>query len=407
MNGHNVHEIVEALEAAKDISDKPSAIIAHTFKGRYFLDKEDNQPWHGKPLGPDGADPIVHGIEALIKDKNASIVPTTPESEAMQPEHVELSVPECKYEVGDVVAPRKAFGEALKLLGDESNLIVGVDADVKNSTMLCYLKDSHPDQFIDCFIAEQNMVGVSIGVGVRGRIPFCSTFATFFTRAFDHIRMGAISQCNVKFVGSHCGVSIGGDGPSQMGLEDIAMFRTVPHCVVLYPSDSVSTFHATTLAANHKGMVFIRTGRPGAKTFYKKDEEFKIGGSKIAISSDSDKITIVGAGVTFEAACEASEILKGEGINVRVVDIFSVKPIDKETLVKSADESNNTILVVEDHYPEGGIFEAVCGGVASHGVKVYSLAVNDVPRSGKPEELLAKFKIDTSAIVEKVKEILS
>ena len=219
--------------------------------------------------------------------------------------------------------------------------------------------------------------------------------------------MGAISQCNVKFVGSHCGVSIGADGPSQMGLEDIAMFRTVPNCVVFYPSDSVSTFHATTLAANYKGMVFIRTGRPEAKTFYKNDEEFKIGQSKVAISSGDDKITLVGAGVTFTAATEAADKLKEEGTNVRVIDLFCVKPIDKETLVKSAQETNNTILVIEDHYPEGGLFEAVCSAVASEGVKVHSLAVNDVPRSGKPNELLAKYKIDCDAVVEKVKELTS
>ncbi|CAI2362122.1 unnamed protein product [Moneuplotes crassus] len=405
IDGHNVAEIVEALEQMKQVQ-KPIAILAKTIKGKYFLDKADQQPWHGKPLKEE-SNPIVESIEKMIHDKDAKLTPSVPESDAMEPEHVELTVPECKYNVGDMVATRKAFGECLKLLGDQSNLVVGVDADVKNSTMLQYLKDSHPDQFIDCFIAEQNLVGVSVGAGVRGRIPFCSTFATFFTRAFDHIRMGAISQCNVKFVGSHCGVSIGADGPSQMGLEDIAMFRTVPNCIVFYPSEAVSTFHAATLAANHKGMVFIRTGRPDAKTFYKSDEEFKIGQSKVAISNDYDKITVVGAGITFTSATEAAEKLKEEGTNIRVVDLFCVKPIDKETLVKCAQETNNTILVVEDHYPEGGIFEAVCSAVASEGVKVHNLAINDVPRSGKPTELLAKYKIDCDAVVEKVKELIA
>lgn len=406
VDGHNVSEIIQALEDAKSITGQPIAIMAKTIKGKYFLDKSDKQPWHGKPL-KDASDPIVENIEKLIKDKNASLTPQTPESEAKEPEHVELTVPAVPYAEGDMIATRKAFGDCLKLLGDQSNLIVGVDADVKNSTMLQSLKDAHPDQFMDCFIAEQNLVGASIGAGVRGRIPFCSTFATFFTRAFDHIRMGAISQCNVKFAGTHCGVSIGADGPSQMGLEDIAMFRTVPNCVVFYPSDSVSTFHATTLAANYKGMVFIRLGRPEAKTFYKTDEEFKIGQSKVAVSNEGDKITIVGAGVTFTAAVEAAEKLKAEGTNVRVIDLFCVKPIDKETLVKNAQETNNTLLVVEDHYPEGGLFEAVCSATASEGVKVHSLAVNEVPRSGKPAELLAKFKIDTDAVVEKVKEIIA
>ena len=192
-----------------------------------------------------------------------------------------------------------------------------------------------------------------------------------------------------------------------MGLEDIALFRSVPNCVVLYPSDGVSTFHATTLAANHKGMVFIRTGRPNQKVVYDKEETFKIGECKVVKSSDSDKITLVGAGVTFEEAMKASEKLAEEGINVRVIDLFSVKPIDKNALVQAAGETNKTILVIEDHYPEGGLFEAVCSAVASNGVKVHSLAVNGVPRSGKPAELLDMFKIDAAAIVAKVKELTS
>jgi transketolase len=405
VDGHSVPEIVSALKQTKKGGDKPYAILAHTLKGKYFSDRvEDLQPWHGKPLGGESPAVIEH-LKSMIKDEEVKLEPHVPEAKIDTPVAPEFKVPELKYEVGVKVAPRKAFGEALKDLGDQSELIIGVDADVKNSTMLEYLQKSKPDQFIDCFIAEQNMVGVSIGVGTRGRIPFCGTFATFFTRAFDHIRMGAISQCNVKFVGTHCGVSIGADGPSQMGLEDISMFRSIPNCVVLYPSDATSSYHAATLAANHKGMVFIRLGRPDTATFYGKDESFKIGESKVAVSSDSDKITLVVAGVTFDAALEASSALKADGINIRIVDIFSVKPMDKDTLVKSAEQTNNTILVVEDHYPEGGIYEAVCGSVASHGIKVHSLAVNGVPRSGKPAELLKMFKIDADAIVDKVKEL--
>lgn len=405
IDGHNVGEIVGALEAARECTDKPTAILAKTFKGKYFTEKIENlQPWHGKPLGGDSAT-VIEEVEKLIQDKEAKPTITASDSEATQPDEVLCQVPKMEFKKGDKQATRKSFGDCLKLLGEAHPEIIGVDADVKNSTMLQLLKDARPDQFIDCFIAEQNLVGVSIGAGVRGRIPFCSTFATFFTRAFDFIRMGAISQCNVKFVGSHCGVSIGPDGPSQMGLEDIAMFRSVPGCVVLYPSDAVSCYHATTLAANHKGMVFIRTNRPDTTIFYDNEESFEIGKSKVAISSDSDKLTIVGAGVTFEFAIEATEKLKAEGVNVRVVDIFSVKPIDKDLLLKCASETNNTILVAEDHYPEGGIYEAVCSAVSPAGVKVHSLAVHEVPRSGKPEELLAKYKIDTDAIIEKVKEL--
>lgn len=405
VDGHNVTEIADALSTARTIKDKPTAILAKTLKGKYFSEKIENlQPWHGKPLGAE-SEANIKIVTDLIKNQESTLKPTPSDSTATEPEHKELAVPKIEYNKGSKCATRKAFGEALKALGQASELVVGVDADVKNSTMLQGLKDEKPDQFIDCFIAEQNLVGVSIGAGVRGRIPFCSTFATFFTRAFDFIRMGAISQCNVKFVGSHCGVSIGADGPSQMGLEDIAMFRSVPNCVVLYPSDAVSTLHATTLAANHKGMVFIRTGRPDQKVFYEGTETFKIGEGKVAVSSDSDKLTIAGAGVTFEFAVEAAEKLKAEGINVRVIDLFSIKPIDQGLLLKNAAETNNTILTVEDHYIEGGIHEAVCSAVAQEGIKVHALAVREIPRSGSPTELLAKYKIDTAAIVEKVKEL--
>ena len=405
VDGHNVDEIVDALEAAKECKDKPTAILAKTFKGKYFSEKiEDLQPWHGKPLAKESA-AILASLEERIQNKDANLTPATPDSEGTTPEHKQLEVPKLNFTKGDKIATRKTFGEALLALGQASEFVIGVDADVKNSTMLQGLKDVKPDQFIDCFIAEQNLVGVSIGAGVRGRIPFCGTFATFFTRAFDFIRMGAISQCNVKFVGSHCGVSIGADGPSQMGLEDIAMFRSVPGCVVLYPSDAVSTYHATTIAANHKGMVFIRTNRPETRVFYGNDETFEIGQSKLALSSDSDKLTIVGAGITFDHSLDAAEQLKSEGTNVRVVDLFCVKPIDKELLVKNAKETNGTILVVEDHYAEGGLYEAVCSAVSPEGIKVHSLAVHEVPRSGKPEELMAKYKIDKDAIVEKVKAL--
>jgi transketolase len=221
--------------------------------------------------------------------------------------------------------------------------------------MIESVNKAHPDQFVNCFIAEQNLVGVSTGVGKRGRIPFCATFATFFTRAADQIRMGAISQANVKFVGSHCGVAIGDDGPSQMGLEDLALFRAVPGCTVLYPSDAVSCEKATEIAANTHGMFFIRTNRSATTVQYDNKEKFEIGKSKVLKKSDHDKLTIVGGGVTVDEAMKAAVLLAEDKINVRVVDIFSVKPIDSETLLKCAKESNNTILTVEDHYKEGGI----------------------------------------------------
>jgi transketolase len=264
---------------------------------------------------------------------------------------------------------------------------------------------AHPDRYFECFIAEQNMVGVAVGLSTRGKIPFVSTFAAFLTRAFDHIRMSAISDANIKYVGSHCGVSIGQDGPSQMGLEDIAMMRAIPNSVVVYPSDAVAAERLVAEVAQHKGIAYIRTSRPKTPVLYPNDEEFKIGGCKVLRSNDNDEVTVVSAGVTIHEVLKAYEILKKEGIHIRVIDAYSVKPIDEETLKKSASETNNTIICVEDHYYDGGLGDAVLNAVAKHGVRVHKMAVKELPRSGKPEELMELYGISAGCIVKKVLEV--
>jgi transketolase len=266
---------------------------------------------------------------------------------------------------------------------------------------------AHKDRFFECFIAEQNMVGTAVGMAALGKIPFASTFACFLTRAYDHIRMAAISQSNLKLCGSHSGVSIGEDGPSQMALEDLAMMRAIQGSSVIYPSDAVATEYAVRLAASNRGIVYIRTSRPKTPVIYSSDEQFELGRAKVVRESSEDKLTIVGAGVTLFEALAAYDELKAEGIAVRVIDIFSVKPIDEETLRAAGRETDNLILTVEDHSAGGGIGDAVAGAVSPEGIRVHQLAVRELPRSGKPDELLAAYGIDRNAIASKVKELLA
>ena len=407
VDGHNIVAIEKALDKARKAKNAPVAIIAKTFKGRGFGEKiEDKDNFHGKPLGGD-AEAVLKELRSTLSSENGEApVPAAPAEESKAPPEGHHSLPKLTYELGKRVATRTAYGRALRSLGEASELIVGLDADTKNSTMAIDLLKERPQQFIECFIAEQNMVGVALGVSARARVPFVSTFAAFLMRAADFARMCPLSQGNVKLVGSHAGVSIGADGPSQMGLEDLAFFRTLPGATVLYPSDAVSMERAVELAANTRGMVYIRSTRAETEVIYGCEEEFAVGQAKVVQRSKGAKATIVAAGVTLEEARKAAKKLEAQGIGVTVVDLFCVKPVDAETLEKCARESNDTILTVEDHYPEGGIFEAVCGAMAGKGIAVHKLAVGGLPRSGQPKELLAMFEIDDNAIVAKVNEIL-
>jgi transketolase len=284
--------------------------------------------------------------------------------------------------------------------------VVGLDADVKNSTFTEPFGKRFPDRFFQNFIAEQNMVGAAVGLAACGRIPFAATFACFLTRAYDFIRMAAISHANVKLMGSHAGVSIGEDGPSQMGLEDLAMMAAQPGMVVLYPSDAVSTYKLVEAAAAHRGPVYIRTGRPKSPVLYGNDEAFHIGGSRVLRQSPADQLTIVAAGVTLFEALKAYDALKATGIPVRVIDLYSIVPIDRATLVDSARATQGRVLTVEDHYAHGGLGSAVLAALGSEGVRVHMLAVREIPHSGKPDELLDRFGIGARAIVETAKRLL-
>jgi transketolase len=281
--------------------------------------------------------------------------------------------------------------------------IVALDGDTKNSTYSDKFMKKFPDRFTECFIAEQNMVGVATGFATRGKVPFASTFAAFFARACDQIRVAGISGANLKLVGSHVGVSIGEDGPSQMGLEDLAIMRAIVDSVVLYPSDAVSTEKLVAQMAATNGVAFLRTSRPKTPVLYGINEEFPIGGAKVL--REGTKATIVAAGVTLFEALKAADALKGEGITVTVIDAYSIKPLGADVIRQAAAKTNSLVITVEDHYAEGGLGDAVAGELSQHGIKVHKLAVRELPRSGKPDELLAKYGIDAQAIISKVKSL--
>lgn len=352
IDGHDVDEIVKALHEASITKGRPTALIAKTYKGKFFPNIEDLDNWHGKPLG-DQAEIVIKHLNGLIQNKGAlKIAAPKPvlDAPAVDLSNVRLNTPPA-YKLGETVATRLAYGTALAKIGQNNKRVIALDGDTKNSTFSDKLKALFPERYIECFIAEQNLVGVAIGTACRDRtVAFVSTFATFFTRAFDQIRMGAISQTNVNFVGSHCGVSIGEDGPSQMGLEDISMFRSIPGSTVFYPSDAVSCERAVELAANTKGVCFIRTSRPNTAVIYGNDFEFKIGKAHVVRETSKDSVLLIGAGITLYEALTASAELVKVGIHARVLDLFTIKPIDRDAIIANATACGGRIITVEDHY---------------------------------------------------------
>jgi transketolase len=405
IDGHDFSKILAGFEQARQLKDQPTAILAKTKKGKGVSFLEDKEGWHGKPLKKGNemeralAELHVSGDSRPVSISKPSIPARHDENSRLQP----IAPSDFKRE--ESIATREAYGSALAKLGAANPDVVALDGDTKNSTFAERFMKAHPERFFESFIAEQNMVGVAVGLANRGKIPFVSTFGAFFGRAMDHLRMAAISRANIKCVGSHCGVSIGEDGPSQMALEDLALFRAIPGAVVFYPSDAVSTEKLVLLAAEHKGIVYIRTSRPKSPVLYPNDEPFEIGGSKVLRSSSSDRLAVVAAGITLVEALKACETLAGENIAVRVVDAYSVKPIDAKGLLRAASESSNCLLAVEEHYYDGGLGDAVLNGVAGSGVQVHKLAVKDIPRSGKPEELLDRFGVSARCIAQKIREI--
>ncbi|GLH02228.1 Transketolase [Gryllus bimaculatus] len=410
VDGHDVDELCKAFHEAANTKGKPTAILAKTFKGKGFPGVEDLEGFHGTPLGGK-SDQIVKHINSLIKNNgDLQLHPQKPlkdDAPVVDISNIKLSTPPA-YTVGEKIATRVAYGSAITKIATNNSRVIALDGDTKNSTYSEKLKKAFPERYIECFIAEQNLVGVAIGAACRDRtVAFVSTFATFFTRAFDQIRMGAISQTNVNFVGSHCGVSIGEDGPSQMGLEDIAMFRTIPGATVFYPSDAVSCERSIEMAANTKGICFIRTSRPATPVLYKNNETFQIGEAKIVQKTNNDDALVIGAGVTLHEALSAADELASEGIHIRVLDPFTIKPLDTSAIIKNAKECKGKILTVEDHYPQGGLGEAVMSAVAGEtGIVVRQLAVKELPRSGPPTVLLDRYGISSKSIVAAVKAML-
>jgi transketolase len=308
--------------------------------------------------------------------------------------------------MGEKVATRLAFGTALAVLGGANKTVVSLDAEVKNSTYAELFEAKYPERFFQCLVAEQNMANMAIGLWSRGKTPFASTFGSFFSRAFDQIRMAAIGTAALRLVGSHAGVSIGEDGPSQMALEDIALMRTLPESVVLYPSDAVSTHKLVEQMARYtKGITYLRTTRGATPVIYDNNEIFEIGGCKIVRHSPEDKACVVAAGITLFEALKAYDELLKKGISITVIDLYSIKPIDHATLIKSALATRH-VVTVEDHYLAGGIGEAVAFELHGLGIEIECLAVNKLPRSGKPEELLAMEEIDAAAIVRTVEKMM-
>jgi len=409
VDGHDVEELCKAFHEASVTKDKPTAIIAKTFKGKFFPNIEDLDNWHGKPLG-EHADAVIKHLQSFIHNKGPlQIAAQKPKEDAVKVHiaNVRLATPP-EYKLGEAVATRLAYGTALAKIAQNNGRVIALDGDTKNSTYSDKLKKAFPDRYIECFIAEQNLVGVAIGAACRGRtVAFVSTFATFFTRAFDQIRMGAISQTNVNFVGSHCGVSIGEDGPSQMGLEDIAMFRAIPGSTVFYPSDAVSTERAVELAANTPGVCFIRTSRPNTAVIYPNNHKFEVGKANVVRQSDKDTVLLIGAGITLYEALNAATELEKAGIQARVLDPFTIKPLDEAAVVENAKAVGGRIVVVEDHYKEGGLGEAVLHAVAEQPrIVVKHLAVQTVPRSGPPTVLIDHFGLSARHIVKAVNDVL-
>lgn len=402
IEGHFFPEILAAFERARYAAGRPVMIIARTIKGKGVPFLEDKNGWHGVALKEEELEralselgTVDRSIRGIIQ-KPKDLKPHSPRPE---------DVASLDYPRDKPVATRRAYGKALVRLYPRFTDIVGLDGEVSNSTGADKFKEAHPERFFEMYIAEQNMVGAAIGLSRRGKIPFVSTFAAFLSRAFDQIRMSRYSNANIKFVGSHAGVSIGQDGPSQMGLEDLAMFRTILDGVVLYPSDAVSTERLVEEAAKHQGIVYIRTTRMATPILYGPDEDFVIGGSKVLRKSGRDVATVIGAGVTVHEALKAFDELEKEDIHIRVIDLYSIKPVDEATLREAASQTGH-LITVEDHYAEGGIGEAVRSALSTICVPIISLAVRRKPRSAKPAELLDYEEISKNAIVSKVKEII-
>jgi transketolase len=410
IDGHDLADIDAAFSAAEAATsgDRPTVILAKTIKGKGFSEVENKEGWHGRPFPPDMAERAIAELGGV---RNLTVRGPRPEPAAgadagAAAAPAGATLPD--YAVGDKVATRKAYGDALVALGAADPKVVALDGEVKNSTFALEFATAYPDRYFEMYIAEQQMVAAATGLAVRGYKPFASTFAAFFTRAYDFIRMGAISGRDVRLAGSHAGVEIGADGPSQMALEDLAMMRAVHGSTVLYPADGTSTAVLVKAMAATPGISYMRTTRGAYPGLYPSGETFPVGGSKVLRSSEQDAVTLVGAGVTLHECLGAAEQLAAEGIHCRVIDCYSVKPIDTATLTAAAQATGGCFVVAEDHHPEGGLGEAVTSALVAAGqenLTIVHLAVREMPGSGSGTELLAWAGIDAENIAAAARDL--
>ena len=410
VDGHDIEALLRAYDEARATKQRPTMILARTLKGKGVASVEGKPGWHGKAFkkGEETDKAIAELEKQLVAGAPAPEIQKPDGHGHPPPEPPDYSkVPAPAYKLGDLVATREAWGTGLASLGTVDTRVVALDADVKNSTFSERFEKAQPERFFEQFIAEQVMVGAAMGLAARGAIPFPSTFACFLTRAADFIRMAGISTLNVKLAGSHAGVSIGEDGPSQMALEDLSLMRSVPECAVLYPSDGVSAERLVTEMAQRPGIAYMRTSRPKTPIIYEPTERFPIGGCKVVRQSANDGAVVIGAGVTLFEALKAYDRLKTEGISIRVIDLYSVKPVDTQTLLDAAKATGGRVITVEDHYESGGIGDAVSEAVSGGGFAVRRLAVREIPRSGQPDELLDRYGISARHIVDAVRALVS
>ncbi len=400
IDGHDVAEIDRAMAQASQITgDQPTVILARTIKGRGFSEVEDREGWHGKPFPPEMAERAITELggvrDLIVRGPKPDQAPA-----AARAGKASAAVKLPGYTVGDKVATRKAYGQALAALGARRD-VVAMDGEVSNSTYADEFANKYPERYFEMYIAEQQLVAAAVGFSVRGYRPFASTFAAFLTRACDFIRMAAISQASICLVGSHAGVEIGADGPSQMALEDLAMMRAVQGSTVLYPSDATSTAALVQAMADRDGIVYLRTTRGAYPVLYAAGEAFPVGGAKVLRASDADQVTLIGAGVTLHACLAAAGQLKADGISARVIDAYTVKPIDTGTLTAAAAATGGRLVVAEDHHPEGGLGSAVVDALTGAGradLTVRRLAVSELPGSGTSQELLDAARISAAHI---------
>ena len=406
VDGHDIPALLGAYDQARRTTDRPTVVLARTLKGKGLDGIEGKENWHGKALDKDTAAKVVASLEKRLTGDGGKWKPVLPSRAAAAPQGPPAGPsPDPPYAPGGKeVATRKAFAEALAALGKSDQRIVVVDGDVKNSTHTEDFEKVAPERFFQGYIAEQNMVGMAMGLAARGRVAFAATFACFLTRAYDFIRVAAISRLNIKLAGTHVGVSIGEDGPTQMGLEDLAMICAEPDFTALYPADATSAWRAAQLIAESEGPGYVRLGRMNSPILYDHGEPFAIGKCKVLRRSDQDRALVVAAGVTVAEALAASDELRKGGIAVRVIDLFSVQPIDREELASSARAVGGVVVTVEDHYANGGVGDAVLRALAQERIMLRKLAVRDIARSGKPGQLLEKFGISTRDIVNAVRE---